>query len=110
MLVVALVGLALSGGAWTLEMRTLSRGHARTAQFHRSWLGRYRARQAVIRQAIGRLERVAAWHSVPPSLDRHREDAADYARKADFREALALKYEYAARYPWLPVEPDPPMP
>ena len=25
-------------------------------------------------------------------------------------EAMAAKYEHAARYPWLPVEPDPPEP
>ena len=27
-----------------------------------------------------------------------------------FHEAMARKYEHAARYPWLPVEPDPPEP
>lgn len=29
---------------------------------------------------------------------------------AEYHESLALKYEHAARYPWLPVEPDPPEP
>jgi hypothetical protein len=29
---------------------------------------------------------------------------------ADYYAALARKHERAARYPWLPVEPDPPMP
>jgi hypothetical protein len=31
-------------------------------------------------------------------------------RLADYHEDLARKYERAARYPWLPVEPDPPEP
>jgi hypothetical protein len=31
-------------------------------------------------------------------------------RLADYHEDLAGKYERAARYPWLPVEPDPPEP
>jgi hypothetical protein len=111
MLVVALAGLAMGVGIWSYKMRQLSGGYARAAKFHRAWLDRYREREAVILQAIGRLETVAARRSVvPPSHDRHREDAADYARKADYREALALKYERAARYPWLPVEPDPPPP
>jgi hypothetical protein len=32
-----------------------------------------------------------------------------YAR-ADYHQAMWLKYFHAARYPWLPVEPDPPVP
>ena len=32
-----------------------------------------------------------------------------YAR-ADFHQELWLKYFHASRCPWLPVEPDPPMP
>lgn len=35
--------------------------------------------------------------------------AAHY-RRSDYYAALQAKYERAARYPWLPVEPDPPMP
>ncbi len=31
-------------------------------------------------------------------------------RLADYREAMAAKYERAARSPWLPVDPDPPVP
>ena len=37
----------------------------------------------------------------------------DYDRmmdRADHHAAMAHKYEHAARYPWLPVEPDPPEP
>ena len=31
-------------------------------------------------------------------------------RQTAYYESMARKYERAARYPWLPVEPDPPMP
>jgi uncharacterized membrane protein len=37
----------------------------------------------------------------------------DYERmrdRTDHHAAMAHKYEHAARYPWLPVEPDPPEP
>jgi hypothetical protein len=37
----------------------------------------------------------------------------DYERmtdRADHHASLARKYEHAAQYPWLPVEPDPPEP
>jgi hypothetical protein len=30
--------------------------------------------------------------------------------RADYHQAMWLKYFHAARYPWLPVEPDPPEP
>jgi hypothetical protein len=32
------------------------------------------------------------------------------ASKAEYHDSLAIKYERAARYPWLPVLPDPPEP
>jgi hypothetical protein len=38
------------------------------------------------------------------------EIAADLAKTAAYHERLWRKYEHAARYPWLPVEPDPPEP
>jgi hypothetical protein len=34
----------------------------------------------------------------------------EHYRLMDHYEALKLKYERAARRPWLPVEPDPPEP
>jgi hypothetical protein len=37
-------------------------------------------------------------------------EQAALGRRAAYHEALAEKYRRAARYPWLPVEPDPPPP
>jgi len=46
------------------------------------------------RQAMGELQRqVALWH-----------------RQMEYHAAMARKYQYVARFPWLPVEPDPPEP
>ncbi len=46
--------------------------------------------------------RVVAWSILPPR-DIHR-----YAGEVlEWHAALARKYRHAARYPWLPVEPDP---
>ena len=39
-----------------------------------------------------------------------RYDASWHARRAEYHEALRDKYERAARYPWIYVEPDPPEP
>lgn len=45
------------------------------------------------------------------ALNRYwREEAETEARLAEFHERLARKYQYAARYPWFPVDPDPPAP
>jgi hypothetical protein len=43
-------------------------------------------------------------------LDRSREDLVRLPKKIAYHAAMAHKYEHAARYPWLPVEPDPPEP
>jgi hypothetical protein len=37
-------------------------------------------------------------------------DPITMRRLADYCDAMRKKYELAARYPWLPVEPDPPEP
>jgi hypothetical protein len=44
------------------------------------------------------------------SIARHRDRAARLAAEADYYAEPARKYEQAARYPWLPVEPNPPEP
>jgi hypothetical protein len=43
-------------------------------------------------------------------MTQYRNDAARWKRLIDQFACLKLKYERAARYPWLPVEPDPPKP
>jgi hypothetical protein len=39
-----------------------------------------------------------------------RAEMAAYERRGDYHAALQAKYERAARYPWLPVDPDRPEP
>jgi hypothetical protein len=39
-----------------------------------------------------------------------RTEMAAYERRGDYHAALQAKYERAARYPWLPVDPDRPEP
>jgi hypothetical protein len=48
------------------------------------------------------------YHWVPSEPERA--EMAAYERRGDFHAALQAKYERAARYPWLLVEPDPPRP
>jgi hypothetical protein len=37
-------------------------------------------------------------------------DTERYRMRAEYHHALNLKYQYAARHPWLPVSTDPPEP
>ena len=39
-----------------------------------------------------------------------RAEMAAYERRGDYHAALQAKYERVARYPWLPIDPDPPSP
>jgi hypothetical protein len=58
---------------------------------------------------VGRLYSVRAERLDGEVLD-FRDEAARCARISAHYTRLKLKYERAARYPWLPVEPDPPEP
>ena len=80
------------------------------------------------RQATEALSRPGAIRGVAADLVHHRhrwdlggarfeetnelfdEMFASEQRRADYHGAMRRKYERAARYPWLPVEPDPPEP
>jgi hypothetical protein len=64
--------------------------------------------------AIDRMEKA---HVDPTSIEaikNHAEGTRTYAerlaRETAYFGALARKYRHAARYPWLPLEPDPPGP
>ncbi len=49
--------------------------------------------------------KMIAWSINPPG------DVLRYAERVfEWHAALARKYRHAARYPWLPFEPDPPEP
>ncbi len=43
-------------------------------------------------------------------VDRARKDLARLPGKIAYHAAMADKYQHAARYPWLPIEPDAPEP
>jgi hypothetical protein len=60
-------------------------------------------------------ENIAYWESRWTSQREGRPASCPWPAKppfvpaiADYHEAMRLKYEHAARYPWLSVEPDPP--
>jgi hypothetical protein len=117
MVVVALAGLMMGGGVWGFRMWRLSGVCAAQAQSYKSRAFIFANLEEIRLGALDsdidtsgyswrrenrrRLEGWAARSGVEP---------ARYARMAAHYAALVRKYERAARYPWLPLEPDPPQP
>jgi hypothetical protein len=85
MIAVAVVGFGLA----VTRMQKLSAEYARQADGHAFLAGVYRVRVHV------------------PLLDVCSFPPARRQKLASREDALAAKYRRAARYPWLPVEPDP---
>jgi hypothetical protein len=89
MVIVAITGLAMAVAIMarrSSEFRALAEQQADAEQMSLSYADEARGENGD-KQRVARGEQMAAYH----------------------RE-LRLKYEHAARYPWLPVGPDPPVP
>ena len=95
------------------------------AEFHAKIGALYRLKEANARAffeeqtvLIGELEKEPHGGRFGQSLlkrartreDQMRKSTANLPRKIGYHAAMARKYEHAAGYPWLPVEPDPPEP
>lgn len=93
MAVVAIVAVLLRGGLAGAKMIRLSR--------------EYRARAAGF--AVATPPSCVRWGSAYGS-PRWARWMRLQQRRREYREQIIAKYERAARYPWLPVEPDPPEP
>jgi hypothetical protein len=53
---------------------------------------------------------VRLYEDLRASLDEYRRVASLLHRKMEYHAAMARKFRYVVRFPWLPVEPDPPEP
>jgi hypothetical protein len=104
MVAVAFAGLVLAPAAWGIRLLGYAEGFRRQsarmqARERRDFMAcRYWRDAAETNRALG----VAA--------EKERANAAHFERLAGYCGSLSRKYERAARYPWLPVEPDPPEP
>jgi hypothetical protein len=109
--------LAESAMSAEMELAELASGFRGIADDESRWLECF----SNLRPAPFGPERVAAARRVAglpvSSLDEIRADVDEFRclatvceRRRDRQAGIKLKYQYAARYPWLPVEPDPPVP
>jgi hypothetical protein len=96
MVAVAVVAVVMGGGIWLRERR---RSFESLAAYHQSKLDRF-----LIWRSLDDLTVIRLFHRDLKPL------TTDEAKIATWHAAMARKYEQAARYPWLPVELDPPEP
>lgn len=95
MVVIVFIGLVMGAGIAVLRLDDKARGYRRKAMT-------YRQNVVSFRSVIWNLEKTAPGphYGRLPLL----------RKRADYQAFLRDKYERAARSPWLPVLPDPPMP
>jgi hypothetical protein len=87
MIAVAVVGFLIGGAISGVRLKRRHDYFAARAEHH------------------ARIEAVfSSWGKT--SLTRSRSIQAELSRNRDYHAAMAHKYRHAARYPWLPVEPD----
>jgi hypothetical protein len=124
MVVALIVGLAMGGvvSVYRLKRRrdsslSLLRYHGEAerlyVQYERSWRDSLQHTERMLNVLEDGVRRAGDDDALELKLfrraaERERRYAADAARAHAYHAAMAHKYERAARYPWLPVEPDPP--
>lgn len=99
MLLVAAIALAFAGLrlAYTAWTRTsIARGHALLA--------------SALRASASNLENAMPLAKSEGLREEYATTLARFSVAADYFSALEAKYRSAAQRPWLPVEPDPPLP
>ena len=102
MAAVAVIGLMIGGGVLLIRQR---RDYfLALAQSHHNEEASSKARGTALKSRLGSTSEMSAEVG---QLYRDYERMTD---RADHHAAMARKYEHAARYPWLLVEPDPPEP
>jgi hypothetical protein len=102
MVAVAAIGLMIGVGVLLKQRRDY---FLSLAQSHQTEVASSTARAEALKSRF----RGTSGTAIEEIMHLHR----DYDRmmdRADHHASLAYKYERAARYPWLPVEPDPPEP
>jgi hypothetical protein len=102
MVAVAAIGLMIGGGVLLKQRREY---FVSVSQSHQKEVDSSTARGNALKSRFGRTSAM----TTEEIMQLHR----DYDRmkdRADHHASLVRKYEHAARYPWLPVGPDPPEP
>lgn len=130
MLAMAVIAVAMSGlvGARAIWQYFMA---LHRVQYHAGWEGTMRwldrvapEQSQAIAETMDQLEKLqritsdarlheeirATLEQSRAALDQYRRFQAGSLRLKEYHAAMVRKYQYVARFPWLPVEPDPPEP
>ncbi len=122
---VAVVGIVMGGAISFVRLKRRHDSFLFLAQFHGEREQYWRREEPEMIESIRLAERVAKQaedrqqsrddsqseaECLKAGVAERRRIAAHVARLIAYNATLARKYELAAAYPWLPVEPDPPEP
>jgi hypothetical protein len=120
MLGVAAVAVLFGTTVSTMRCGQLSKAYARKAAKHGDELPRlisHAQRDAkaaeMCREAAAQFRSSGRKHDADYSLEQATwwdASAADFRERLAYHDLMHRKYAHAARYPWLPLEPDPPPP
>jgi hypothetical protein len=102
MVAVAVIGLMIGGGVRLKQRRDY---FLSLAQSHQKEVASSMARGKALKSRFDPTSGMSNEEIMHLYLDSDR-----MIDRADHHAAMVRKYERAARYPWLPVEPDPPPP
>jgi hypothetical protein len=105
MIAVAVVGLLMAAGSEAKRLIRLAEVYRLRAGHHEAFRDLCLAEASDYRYAYDRHVPNAYRHGGDPPGAEARERTL-----ARYRDAMAAKYRRAARYPWFPVEPNPPEP
>jgi hypothetical protein len=101
MIAVAVVALLLGGGIGGVRLKRRHDLFVLLAQSHAETAIGLRGSEDLAREALKMI-------GDTPRAHRVRSIMARIDRRIAYNESMARKYRHAARYPWIPVEPDPP--
>jgi hypothetical protein len=104
MVAVAVIGLMIGGAGGALLIRQRRDYFLTLAQSHQNEAASSMARGSALKSRLGSTSGMGI------EIGQLYRDYDRIKDRADHHAAMAHKYEHAARYPWLLVEPDPPEP
>jgi hypothetical protein len=109
MIVVGLAGLGLGAEAYRRHLVSASARYHATAGMYRL-AATMQDTSVVLANSERKLAEAIPDITPNPEVMMDEKSIARCCRLAAHSREMAAKYDHAARYPWLPVEPDPPVP
>ncbi len=111
MVTVAVIGVMSGGVVGGVRLKRRHDGFQARARFYIQYESSWKKMEGIACAHLQGLEEQSAAAEPRPDLVADwKENIKECRRWAVYNAGMARKYRHAARFPWLPVEPDPPLP